>query len=319
MASVIFNLDGKEVTIQCSRDEKMKDICNKFATKAMINIDSLLFVYGGNQINFELTFNDQSNSLDKERNTMNILVDKKDEEVIKCSKCGEIINLDNLKRNRINEDQIDILKGLKFQLETINNLNNINIIKNQIKVVNMALDGIIMEAEKNINMNVNTFDTKIDFPKDLVVAWLNNRKFKSELLYRKTRDGSSPYDFHNKCDNKGATITFIETTKGYKFGGYTELQWDQSETYKTDQSTFLFSFNHMQKYTARNNKESMRCFPGDGPSFGGLVPEIYLTGTLNKGHSFEFPENTFFTERKLTDGEEFWDVKELEVHKIIYI
>ena len=180
---------------------------------------------------------------------------------------------------------------------------------------------VLLQKQKkiNININVNTFNTKIDFPKNLVVAWLNNRKFKTELLFRKTRDGSNPYDFHNKCDNKGATITFIETTKGYKFGGYTELQWDQSKTYKTDQSTFLFSFNHMQKYTARNNKESMRCFPDDGPSFGGLVPEIYLSGTLNKGHSFEFQDNTFFTERKLTNGEEFWDVKELEVHKIIYI
>ena len=97
------------------------------------------------------------------------------------------------------------------------------------------------------------------------------------------------------------------------------MQWDRSETFKIDQSTFLFSFNHNQKYTPRNNKDVMRCYPNDGPSFGGCAPEIYLTGTLNKGHSFEFHENTFFIERKLTNGEEFWDVKELEVHKIIYI
>ena len=29
--------------------------------------------------------------------------------------------------------------------------------------------------------------------------------------------------------------------------------------------------------------------------------------------------NTFLLGRKLTDGEEFWDVKELEVFKITYI
>ncbi len=37
----------------------MKDICNKFAVKADININSLLFMYGGNKINYELTFKDK--------------------------------------------------------------------------------------------------------------------------------------------------------------------------------------------------------------------------------------------------------------------
>ena len=65
------------------------------------------------------------------------------------------------------------------------------------------------------------FESNINFDERLVEAWLNNRKFEAELLYRKSRDGSTPTDFHNKCDNKGITIIFIETTKGYKFGGYT--------------------------------------------------------------------------------------------------
>ena len=33
-ANVIFTLDGVKVTIQCSREEKMRDICQRFATKA---------------------------------------------------------------------------------------------------------------------------------------------------------------------------------------------------------------------------------------------------------------------------------------------
>ena len=31
-ANAIFTLDGIEVTIQCSKEEKMKDICQRFAT-----------------------------------------------------------------------------------------------------------------------------------------------------------------------------------------------------------------------------------------------------------------------------------------------
>ena len=47
---------GSEIIIQSEKEDKMKDICNRFATKANININSLLFVYNGNKINYELTF-----------------------------------------------------------------------------------------------------------------------------------------------------------------------------------------------------------------------------------------------------------------------
>ena len=127
-------------------------------------------------------------------------------------------------------------------------------------------------------------------------------------------------DFHNKCDNKGFTITFIETTNGYKFGGYTELQWDCSSSSKKDKSTFIFSFNNKQKYTARNNYSSISCYSFNGPRFGRTeTPDIYFFETLNKGQSYKTDENTFITSRNLTNGEEYWDVKELEVFKIVYI
>ena len=153
----------------------------------------------------------------------------------------------------------------------------------------------------------------------MIKTWLNNRKFNSELLYRKTRDGSTPNDFHNRCDNKGITIIFIETTKGYKFGGYTELQWDKSGQRKKDKSTFIFSINKNQKFTVRNNNESIYSSSGEGPRFGCDWPEIYLPGTLDKGQSWDTLGCTFTQGRILTNGEEYWDVKELEVYKINYI
>ena len=170
------------------------------------------------------------------------------------------------------------------------------------------------------NLYFNEFSSQIDFDANLVSSWLNNRKYSSKLLFRKSRDGSTPNVFHNKCDNKGITIVFIETTKGYKFGGYTELQWDKSGTGKKDKSTFIFSFNNKQKYTARNNKNSIGCHSSEGPRFGSNShPEIYLYNNLNKGQSYDNNTyNTFLLGRKLTNGEEYWDVKELEVFKIIY-
>ena len=44
MAKVVFSLDGKETHIQCLKEDKMKDICNKFSSKINININFLYFV-----------------------------------------------------------------------------------------------------------------------------------------------------------------------------------------------------------------------------------------------------------------------------------
>jgi len=140
------------------------------------------------------------------------------------------------------------------------------------KGINKLLNEINKFGRLNIRSN-NIFDSKIEFDQDLVVSWLGNRKFTSELLFRKSRDGSEPNDFHNRCDNKGNTIIFIETTKGYKFGGYTELQWEKSyiKLKKDNKTTFLFSFNHKEKYTNRIDNNSICC---DTNCVHGLVQNI---------------------------------------------
>ena len=58
--NTIFNFEGREVIIQCSKNEKMKDICQRYSNKINININSLIFLYGGNQLNFNLNFNEQT-------------------------------------------------------------------------------------------------------------------------------------------------------------------------------------------------------------------------------------------------------------------
>ena len=168
------------------------------------------------------------------------------------------------------------------------------------------------------NKNAKIFDSKIEFYEELFKTWLDKKKFKAELLFRKTRDGSAFDDFHKKCDNKGITVLFIETTKGYKFGGYTELQWDRNSGSKKDKSTFLFSFNNKEKYLAQNDKTSIYC-GGVCPWFGNEnCPEIYFPSSLNKGKTYD-DNNTFFNGKKFTKGDDLWDIKELEVFKIIYI
>ena len=215
------------------------------------------------------------------------------------------------------ENNIDYINKINESIIKCNSLNSeFSFISNEDEINQLFK---IINNFGNIKDNsINIFDSNIEFDQNLVRTWLNNRNFKSDLLFRKSRDGSTPDDFHNKCDNKGITITFIETTKGYKFGGYTELKWDKSGN-KKDNSTFIFSFNNKEKYLARNNNNTIGDHNNEGPRFGCGNPEIYLKQTLNKGQSWNNSFCTFIEGRKLTNGEEFWDVKELEAFKIQYL
>ena len=175
----------------------------------------------------------------------------------------------------------------------------------------------------NLNNNkpneVSLFNSKIKIDESLIKSWLNNRKFKTNLLFRMTEDGDSFEIFHKKCDNKGITIIFIETIEGYRFGGYTELQWDSSNTDKDDNSTFIFSFNYNEKYNKRNNYYSIGCNKCNGPKFG-FGPQIWFDYRYNlrfgKSEKNEF--NSFVLNNKFVDGKNQWTTKELEVYQIIY-
>ena len=54
MAEVIFNYNGINTIIQCKIEDKMKDICEKLCLKIEIDINKLIFVYGGLLLNLEL-------------------------------------------------------------------------------------------------------------------------------------------------------------------------------------------------------------------------------------------------------------------------
>ena len=99
MAEIKFMFNGSQIIIQCSKEEKMKDLFKRFANKSNTDINSIIFLYDGNKINEDLKLNELINSIDKQSNKMSILVYnkntiKENEGVIKskeiiCPKCKE--------------------------------------------------------------------------------------------------------------------------------------------------------------------------------------------------------------------------------------
>ena len=122
MNKVEFNYNDIKFIVQCNKEDKMKEVINKFLNKSGKNKKNIFFIYNGQIINEDLIFNKCANSLDRNRNYMNVLVlESQIEEVsnliksnyIICPKCYEDahISLNNFKIN---------ISGCKSEHETKN-------------------------------------------------------------------------------------------------------------------------------------------------------------------------------------------------------
>ena len=105
--NVVFTLDGVNLTIKFTIEDKMKDICKNYSTKINKNLDSLLFLYKGNKVNFDLSFKEQTNDVDRNNNEIKILLNKNDNNINNIN--DNITISHNIKINS-NSENVDSLK-----------------------------------------------------------------------------------------------------------------------------------------------------------------------------------------------------------------
>ena len=113
--------------------------------------------------------------------------------------------------------------------------------------------------------------------------------------------GTGGQTFHANCDNKGPTVTLIETTTGKIIGGYASVSWSSVGSNVRDTNAFLFSgpsesYPDYAKHQIRGfvhdayNDAALRDYPAYGPTFGDLFPRLTgpdATGTANLGNNYE--------------------------------
>jgi len=151
-----------------------------------------------------------------------------------------------------------------------------------------------------------------------------------ELIYRGTRDGMTSNVFHNKCDNKGETITLIKNEKGNLFGGYASIPWTSNAgSYFSAPESFLFTLSNIYnteptKFPSKNNKQEVDHNSSYGPIFGGGDDLGVYGDFLNRGGYSEFPYTyhdilgkgkSIFTGDSNNNNNKF-KIKEIEVFKI---
>jgi hypothetical protein len=70
---------------------------------------------------------------------------------------------------------------------------------------------------------------------------VKNIPYRFNLLYRASRDGNTPAAFHNKCDNKGATIVVAKIANSEQItGGYNPFQWNTSGQAISTKDSFIY-------------------------------------------------------------------------------
>ena len=129
----------------------------------------------------------------------------------------------------------------------------------------------IKQKERIKNLFKDSAIVKLD-EKKMINDWIdpyNEKNITSELLFRTSVDGDNAATFHNKCNNKGPTITFVKTTAGKRVGGFTMLSWASTNGYREDKEAFIFALDTYQKFV---QYKDFNCAIYDhssyGPTFG---------------------------------------------------
>ena len=126
-----------------------------------------------------------------------------------------------------------------------------------------------------------------------IYEWTNYNRM--VLIYRGSRDGMTPSDFHNKCDNKNPTIVLYKNTKDSIVGGFTSLAWQNSGNYRPDPKAFIFTLINIHnseptKFNVKNEKEGVFHSSSCGPTFGSCCDiSIAISDFLNSDANTDFP------------------------------
>lgn len=180
---------------------------------------------------------------------------------IKKSNIEDSLNVLTEKMKYLIEENKEIKSNIKLLIDENKELKN--------KII--YLENKINENEKNNELFKESSLIQNIEEKTLIANWiLPNTKIITQMIYKAKRDGDKASDFHAKCDNMGPTLVIIQTTTGYRFGGYTSKSWTRpsSSNWPGDSLAFIFSLNLKRKFEIKKPKEAIGHYNNNGPVFG---------------------------------------------------
>ena len=244
--------------------------------------------------------------------------------MVKLNKAGKGEEEVNLK---LTKNSLSTGKIVETLIEQINEMKKeIKENKEEIKKINEKLDILFKEKAKadGIDSKIIKKNEELNLISDRIknTELLKNKKIKYKLLYRGTRDGMNPSSFHQKCNSIPQTVSIVQTTKGYKFGGYAEKTWENHNgIWIKDDKSFVFSIDHMKIYNHVQGTDAILHNNDFGPSFKLC---IYLYKDFSNNENYTYDKNSanqyfsgFNRDYELNDGERNFSLAEIEVFQVL--
>ena len=195
--------------------------------------------------------------------------------------------------------------------------------KKEEKEVIGEIDYKVLIENSNIIKERKEIDVVIDKIR-MMYSKTNQDFLNMKLKYSASKDGDSAEIFHSLCDGLAPIVALIKTTKGVKFGGYTEAPFEFSKKRKgnKDDNAFIFSINKEKTYDVQKGTNATCSYRNYGPVFYGYeYCNIYLYGDFfsdegnvaKKGDRYNTTEDF-----EINNGEQKFMVKELEVYQVFF-
>ncbi|RGB27276.1 hypothetical protein C1646_719085, partial [Rhizophagus diaphanus] len=174
---------------------------------------------------------------------------------------------------------------------------------------NIRIESIIdSKIVKNLNIitTISRWIDKLDVRNNFTYF---KEPYKFQLLLRGSRDGFTPKKFHELCDDKYNTFTFIKV-KGTDeiLGGYNPLKWKFSGVVRGEtKDSFIFSFkiNNIKDAIISYIENAEYAFyngSNNGPYFGEDLNHSYC--------------RKYYYEKKIRDAEGIFSLEDYEVFQI---
>jgi hypothetical protein len=189
----------------------------------------------------------------------------------------------------------------------------------------------IESLEKKLKSNAQFFNTTILSEDEIskLKEWTGYSNWKR--IYKASVDGFGANDFHRTCDNRGETLSIIQTENGCIFGGYNPVSWTSQGSYQFDNRTYIFSLKNTTSHNPvrflnngphHSNSYSTFNDSSYGPTFGG-GHDFYISDKANQnnssytnlGHSFSVAGYSYGTNqiKNYLCGSYNFKVKDIEV------
>ena len=292
---------NNEIKKKCQEIEQLNNEIKEQNNNLKKNIEELK--HQNIELNQKISESNKQNNelkqLNNELNQQNVEIKNQINEIKVL--CNELKQQNNQIKEKINNELKDYhTKKTKIALEKIDNINEI------INNMDQEKKKIILKKEQQRKNDLN-----------LISKWIDqSQKIEFKLIFKKSIHGDTTNDFHCYCDNKGKTVTIIETKDGYRFGGFKNDSWD-TKGWKKNTNDFVFSLNRKFKYKHCGEGDSTYGHIDFGPNFGNSSNpgEITFYKSLNMGRNVN---DKYGTNGELNMHKDYFETVEVDVYKVIY-